>query len=138
MARHLLVLTTVTFALIFGAIGARAQEDSDDSAMMMQQRPGDEDGSSMLALHAAMHGARGHGPWAETRHDGARRYDETLRHAHDFRPYGSRRGRDYLLAGLPAAHENIFKAMDSDKDGTVSQEEMLDFMRGTAKSESQH
>jgi hypothetical protein len=37
-----------------------------------------------------------------------------------------------------AAHERIFKAMDPDKDGTVSQEEMLDFMRGPDKSAPQH
>jgi Ca2+-binding EF-hand superfamily protein len=40
------------------------------------------------------------------------------------------------LKRLP--HESIFKAIDSDKDGTVSQEEMLDFMRGTIKSSPQH
>jgi hypothetical protein len=38
------------------------------------------------------------------------------------------------LDEFQAAHERIFKAMDTDKDGTVTQEEMLDFMRGTAKS----
>ena len=42
------------------------------------------------------------------------------------------------LQEFQAAHESIFKAMDTDKDGTVSQEEMLDFMRGTAKSRPQH
>jgi Ca2+-binding EF-hand superfamily protein len=42
------------------------------------------------------------------------------------------------LEEFQAAHERIFKAMDADKDGTVSQEEMLDFMRGAFKSSPQH
>ena len=42
------------------------------------------------------------------------------------------------LEEFQAAHERIFKAMDTDKDGTVTQEEMLDFMRGTAKSGLPH
>ena len=33
-----------------------------------------------------------------------------------------------------AAHAKIFKAMDADKDGTVSFEEMMNFFRGTARS----
>jgi hypothetical protein len=36
MTKHILMLTTVTFALISGAIAARAQEDSDDAAMKRQ------------------------------------------------------------------------------------------------------
>ena len=31
MAKHILMLTTVTFALVYGGIPARAQEDSDDT-----------------------------------------------------------------------------------------------------------
>jgi hypothetical protein len=37
-----------------------------------------------------------------------------------------------------AAQESISKAIDTDKDGTVTQEETLDFMRGMAKSQPQH
>ena len=32
---------------------------------------------------------------------------------------------------LQAAHERIVKAMDADKDGTLTLEEMLDLMRGS-------
>jgi hypothetical protein len=53
VTKHILVLTTVTFALIFGAIGAKAQEDSDDSAMTMQQNSGDEDDSGVMG-HGTM------------------------------------------------------------------------------------
>ena len=56
MTKHILMLTTVTFALVCGGIPARAQEDSDDPAMMqhseeVQQNQGDEEGT----------GGRGHG-----------------------------------------------------------------------------
>ena len=34
------------------------------------------------------------------------------------------------LQELQVAHERIVKAMDADKDGTLTLEEMLDLMRG--------
>ena len=37
------------------------------------------------------------------------------------------------LQEFQAAHERIFKAMDSNKDGQVTQEEMQAFMHGTRK-----
>jgi hypothetical protein len=47
------MLTTVTLALVCGGIPARAQEDSDDPAMMQhseeaQQNQGDEEGTRMM------------------------------------------------------------------------------------------
>lgn len=36
-----------------------------------------------------------------------------------------------------AAHDRIFKAMDANKDGFVTMQEMIEFMRGTARSTSQ-
>ena len=38
------------------------------------------------------------------------------------------------LAEFQLAHERIFKAMDSNKDGKLSPEEMLIFMHGTTSS----
>ncbi|MGB8157828.1 MAG: EF-hand domain-containing protein, partial [Pseudolabrys sp.] len=35
-----------------------------------------------------------------------------------------------------AAHERIFKAMDANKDGFVTLEEMQDFIRGTGRPAS--
>lgn len=40
------------------------------------------------------------------------------------------------LPEFQAAHERIFKAMDSNKDGRLTQEEMLAFVRGTRSSAS--
>jgi Ca2+-binding EF-hand superfamily protein len=41
------------------------------------------------------------------------------------------------LEEFRAAHDRIFKAMDTDKDGTVTMQEMMDFMRGAARPASQ-
>jgi len=40
----------------------------------------------------------------------------------------------FSLQEFQAAHEKIFKAMDVDKDGTLTLEEIQAFMRGTSKS----
>jgi EF hand len=151
MTKHILVLTTVTFALISGAVAARAQEDSDDAAMMrqwelVQQNPGDEDDTGMMSRGGARHCIRqcmaGEGMIGH----GLRRHG-MMGHGGMMGPFAMRMifalmDRDgdgtISLQEFQAAHESIFKAMDSDKDGTVSQEEMLDFMRGTAKSQPQH
>jgi hypothetical protein len=53
MTKHVLMLMTVTFALVCGGIPAGAQEDSDDPAMMrhwdeVQQNQGDEENTGMM------------------------------------------------------------------------------------------
>jgi hypothetical protein len=39
----------------------------------------------------------------------------------------------FLLQEFQAAQERIFRAMDADHDGTVTREEMQDFMRGVRR-----
>jgi hypothetical protein len=53
MAKHILMLTTVTFALVYGGIPARAQEDSDDPAITrhweeVQRNQGDEEDTGKM------------------------------------------------------------------------------------------
>jgi hypothetical protein len=147
MTKRILMLTTVTFALVYGGISPRAQEDSDDPAMMqrseeVQQNQGDEEDT----------GRMGHGMMAQCMRqcmaeDG--RMGEGWR-KHGMMRHGGMMGSVAMriifalmdpdddgtvsLEEFQAAHARIFKAMDADKDGTVSQEEMLVFMRGTAES----
>jgi hypothetical protein len=151
MTKHILMLTTVTFALVCGGIPARAQEDSDDPAMMRhweeaQQNQGDEEDTPMTG-----HGMMRHCMRQCMAHDG--RMGEGWR-KHGMMHHGGMMGPLAMriifalmdpdgdgtisLEEFQAAHERIFKAMDPDKDGTVSQEEMLDFMRGPGKSAPQH
>jgi EF-hand domain/EF hand len=42
------------------------------------------------------------------------------------------------LEEFQAAHERIFKAMDTGKDGTLTPDEIRDFFRGAGKSAAQH
>jgi Ca2+-binding EF-hand superfamily protein len=150
MTKYILMLTTITFALVCGGIPARAQEDSDDPAMMrhweeVQQNQGDEETGMMghgMMRHCmrqcmAEHGRMGEG-W---RKHGMMRHGATMGSA-AMRIIFALMDRDadgtISLEEFQAAHERIFKAMDADKDGTVSQEEMLDFMRGAIKSSPEH
>jgi hypothetical protein len=60
MTKRILMLTTVTFALVCGAVAARAQQDTDDAAMMrkweeVQQNPGDEGDTGMAGHGMARH-----------------------------------------------------------------------------------
>src|SRR4029077_4782710 len=142
MAKHLLMLTSVTFVLLYGGVPARAQEDSDDPAVMQhseeaQQNQGDEEGTRMMGhsmmrrcMRQCMSGDRMMGR-------------DTVRH-------GGMRGGFAMgiifalmdpdgdgtisLEEFQAAHERIFKAIDTDKDGTVSMEEMRDFLHGAGKA----
>ena len=148
MTKHILMLTTVTFALISGAIAASAQEDSDDAAMkrqweQVQQNPGDEEDTDMTGHGMARHCMRQRMAENGMMGQGWRKHDMMGRGgimgSFAKRMIFALMDRDgdgtISLEEFQAAHERIFKAMDSDKDGTVTQEEMLDFMRGTAKSQ---
>ncbi len=147
MTKHLLMLTTVTLALVSGGIPARAQQDSDDPTMMrhweeVQQNQGDEEDTGMMG-HAMMrhcmrqcmaedgrigegwrkHGMMGHGGMMGP---AAMRIIFAL--------MDSDGDGTISLEEFQAAHERIFKAMDADKDGTLTPQEMHDFMRGPGKS----
>jgi EF hand len=146
MTRHILVLAAVTFALASSATAARAEDDSDDSAMIRQweqaqQNPGDEDDTGMMGHGAARHCIR------QCMAEGGMMGQDwgkrgMMRQGGMMRPFAMRMifalmDRDgdgtISLQEFQAAHESIFKAMDADKDGTVSMEEMRDFLHGADK-----
>ena len=106
MTKRILMLTTVTLALVCGGIPARAQEDFffDHPAMMQhseeaQQNQGDEEGTRMMG-HGMMRqcmrqcmaedGRMDEGV-EEARHDAPQRRDGPSCHAHYLLPDGSRR-----------------------------------------------
>jgi Ca2+-binding EF-hand superfamily protein len=151
MAKLILMLTTVTFALVCGGIPARAQGDSDDPAITrhweeVQQNQGDKEDTGRMG-HGMMRQCMRQCMAEDGRMGEGWRKHGTVRHGSMMGPLAMRiifalMDRDgdgtVSLEEFQAAHERIFKAMDPDKDGTVSQEEMLDFMRGTIKSSPQH
>jgi hypothetical protein len=146
MRKQILVLSAVTFALVSGAIGARAEEDSDDAAKMqqweqVQQSPGDEDDTGMMGQGVARHCMRQCMRGDEMM--GQRMMRHSMGQGGMMQPFAMRiifalMDRDgdgtVSLAEFQAAHESIFKAMDADKDGTVSMEEMRDFFHGANKA----
>ena len=102
------MLTTVTLALLCGGVTARAQEDSDDPAMMrhweqVQQNQSDEEDT----------GRTGHGMM---RHCMRQCMAEDGRMGEGWRKHGMMRHGGMMG---PAAMRIIFALMDRDSDGTV-------------------
>jgi hypothetical protein len=113
MTKHILMLTTVTFALVYGGIPAKAQEDSDDHPAITrhweeaQQNQGDEEDT----------GRTGHGMM---RHCMRQCMAEDGRMGEGWRKHGMMRHGGMMG---PLAMRIIFALMDRDGDGTVSLEE---------------
>jgi EF hand len=151
MTKHLLMLTTLTFALVCGGIPARAQEDSDDPGMMrhweeVQQNQDNEEDTGMMG-HGMMRQCMRQCMAEDGRMEEGWRKHGMMRHGGMMGPAATRvifalMDRDgdgtISLEEFQVAHERIFKAMDADKDGTLTLEEIHDFMRGSGKSAPQH
>ena len=108
MAKHILMLTTVTFALLCGGIPARAQGDTDDPAITrhweeVQQNQGDEEDS----------GRMGHGMM---RHCMRQCMAEDGRMGEGWRKHGMMRHGGMMG---PMAMRIIFALIDRDSDGTI-------------------
>src|SRR5580693_1324936 len=124
MKRHILMFTTFTFVLAYGAAGAAAEESlsfhgHEGHGIMgrgvgcgMMGRGGMMDSRGMMGRGAAMRFI-----FALMDSDG----DGTV-----------------SLQEFQAAHEKIFKAMDTDKDGTLTLGEIQAFMRGPAQKEHEY
>jgi hypothetical protein len=103
MKKHVLVLAASAFVLAFGAIGASAEES---------------------------HGMRGHEGHGMMGHGGMMGRGAAMRFI--FALMDSDGDGTVSLQEFQAAHEKIFKAMDT--DGTLTLEEIQAFMRGMGKS----
>jgi hypothetical protein len=121
MKKHMLMLTTFGFILVFGVGGAKAEESIGHRghAMMGQGRMG-----------CGMMGGRGMmGGGGMMRRGAAMRFIFAL--------MDSDGDGTVSLQEFQAAHEKIFKAMDTDKDGTITLEEIQAFIGGPNKSVAQ-
>ena len=130
MYRHVLGLATSALIMASSAVGAIAQDQmtSQPDQQQAQAHPLGHEGAGTIGqggmMGRGMMGGGAMGPpimlrmmFALMDGDG----DGTI-----------------SLTEFQAAHERIFKAMDSNKDGRLTQEEMQAFMHGTGRSASQH
>ena len=121
MYTRVLGLTTSALILAYGAVGAIAQDrmTSQPDQQQAQSHPMGHEGAGTIG-QGGMMGGGAMGPptmlrmmFALMDGDG----DGTI-----------------SLTEFQVAHERIFKAIDSNKDGRLTQEEMQAFMHGTRRS----
>ena len=151
MHKRVLVLTTCALSLVYGAIGAVAQDRVTPQAAQQhaQHHPagqeaagamgqGDTMGCGMMGQGGMMGrgtmGAMGRGMMGGGAMDGAMGPPMMMRMI--FALMDSDGDGTIELPEFQAAHERIFKAMDANKDGRLTQEEMQTFVRGTRSSVS--
>jgi hypothetical protein len=141
MKQLVLTLTTSAFMLAYGAIAANAQQNP--STPMMHQ-PNQQ--------HTEHHATEGAGMGGEGGMMGHRMMGGGMM-GHGMMSRGSM-GRHFAmriifalmdsdgdgtvsLQEFQAAHEKLFKAIDANKDGVLTPEEIQAFVRGTSKSAAQ-
>ena len=126
MQKYVLVLTTSTFVLACSAIAASAQQSpgipmtqQPGQQQTQQQPPGQEDSGMM-----------GHGGMMGRGKMGGGAMGPPIMFRMVFALMDDGDGQ-ISLQEFQAAHERIFKAMDANKDGRLTMEEMQGFMHGT-------
>jgi EF hand len=141
MYRHVLGLTTSTVILAYGAVGAMAQDrmtPQPDQQQTQSHHMGREGGGTigqggMMGGGMMGGGMMGHGMMGHDMMGGGAMGPPIM-----FRMMFALMDGDgdgtISLPEFQAAHERIFKAMDSNKDGRLTQEEMQAFMHGTRRS----
>ena len=126
MYRLLLGLTISALMLAYGAVGAIAQDrmTSQPDQQQAQSHPMGHEGAGTME-HGGMMGRGKMG-------GGAMGPPIMLRMM--FALMDGDGDGTISLTEFQVAHERIFKAMDSNKDGRLTQEEMQAFMHGTRRS----
>jgi hypothetical protein len=147
MPKHALVLTALPFALVCGALAANAQqtggpfiEHSAPSSTMQQQpttegQAGAAEDEEDERFFGPMIGAGGRGMRGMMGgRMGPRATVSPLMLRMMFALMDADGDGSVSLDEFKAAHERIFKAMDANKDGRLTPEEMLAFMRGASSA----
>ncbi|HTO64561.1 MAG TPA: EF-hand domain-containing protein [Bradyrhizobium sp.] len=144
---HRFILRVMMSALIlsFGAVGATAQDRMtlQPDQQQMQPRPMGHDGAGMPGQGGMMRGMMeegmmGGGMMGHRMMGGGAMGPSPIMLHIIFALMDSDGDGTISLQEFQAAHERIFKAMDRNKDGVLTQEEMLNFMHGSTGSAPQH
>ncbi|MGC2084189.1 MAG: EF-hand domain-containing protein [Bradyrhizobium sp.] len=147
MHRHILGLTTSAFMLVYGttAVLAQAQTPNQSDQQQMQSHPMGHDGEGTMGHHGE--GVMGHDNEGMMGHGGMMDGAMTGRMMGRGMMGGGAMGSPFMmrmmfalmdadgdgtisLQEFQAAHERIFKAMDANKDGKLTPEEMHTFIHG--------
>jgi hypothetical protein len=153
MHKRILVLTTSALILAYGAGGAIAQDRMTQQADQQhtQHHPAGQEGAGTIGPGGTMacgmmgQGGMGQGGMMGPGMMGSRGMmgrgmmgagpmGPSMMMRMIFALMDSDGDGTIELPEFQAAHERIFKAMDSNKDGRLTQEEMRAFMRGTRSS----
>ena len=146
MGKHVLVLTAFAVVLAFSVLGPIAQAQG--PAAGSQQNPsGTQDGGGMMGRGGMMdggmmghgmmgmgHGMMGGGMMGQGRPRGL----APMMMRMIFSLMDADGDGKLSLLEFQAAHERIFKAMDANKDGFVTFEEMQNFIHGASTPAPQH
>ncbi len=131
MYSRVLGLTISALILAYSAVGADAQDrmTPQPDQQQMQSHPVGQDGTGPMG-HGAMMGRGMMGGGAM----GGSPMGPPIMLRMMFALMDSDGDGTISLTEFQVAHERIFKAMDSNKDGRLTQEEMQAFMHGTRRS----
>jgi EF hand len=132
MYKHILGLTTSALILAYGTFGAIAQDrmTPQPDQQQMQSHPMDQEGESTMGHPGMMGGAMmGHMMGRGMMGGGAMGPPFMMRMM--FALMDADGDGTISLQEFQAAHERIFKAMDNNKDGKLTPEEMQAFIHGT-------
>jgi Ca2+-binding EF-hand superfamily protein len=129
MCTRVLGLTTSALILAYGAVGAIAQERMmpQPDQQQTQSNPMGEEGTGTIGQGMMCRGMMGGGMM------GGSGMGSPVMFRMMFALMDDGDG-EISLQEFQAAHERIFKAMDRNKDGQLTQEEMQAFMQGTRRS----
>jgi hypothetical protein len=124
-------ITISALVLIYGAVGASAQSQPAQQAAPHSMDQDDVSTTGQAGIRQMMCGGMGHGMMGHGMMGGQMGSPMMFRLMFALMDDGD---GQISLQEFQAAHERIFKAMDSNKDGQVTFEEMQAFMHGRPRA----